>query len=257
MSASIIIRNNFPELINRLENIAPKQVNFALMVTLNKAAYEASQEIKREIGRVFDSPTPWVVGGVRYRKATKGRLQAIVHLDGWGNKQGVTVEKVLAAEIAGGQRKLKRFESALSRIGILPSGMAVVPGSAAEMDGRGNMKSGQIVQILSWFRAFGEQGYSANMRDGGRRLGRDKKRTGQRGFSYFVLKKRRGKLPAGIYKRFQLGFGSAVKPVMIFVRVPSYRPRLDFSGVGLRVAKRVLRDELEAAVANAVRTALK
>jgi hypothetical protein len=254
---TISIRTNFADIINRLENVAPKQVDFAVMTTINKAAYEASQEIKQEIRNVFDGPTPWVVGGVRYRKATKGKLRAIVHLDFWGNKQGVTVEKVLAAEIGGGQRRLKRFESALSRIGILPSGMAVVPGSAAEMDGRGNMKVGQIIQILSWFKAFGEQGYSANMRDGGRRLGRDKKRTGQRGFSYFVLKKRHGKLPPGIYKRFELGFGSAIRPVMIFVRAPSYRPRLDFVGVGMRAVNRVVRAELPVAVANAVKTALK
>lgn len=254
---TISIRNNFPEIINRLEKVAPKQVDFAVMITINKAAYEASQEIKQEIRKVFAGPTPWVVNGVRYRKATKGKLRAIVHLDFWGNKQGVTVEKVLDAQIYGGQRRLKRFEVALSRIGILPSGMAVVPGSAAEMDQRGNMKAGQIIQILSWFKAFGEQGYSANMRDGGRRLGRDKKRTGQRGFSYFVLKERHGKLPPGIYKRFQLGFGSAVKPVMIFVRLPSYRPRLNFGGVGTRAVIRVVRDELPAAVANAVRTALK
>lgn len=253
----IDIRTNFGDVIKRLESTLPKQVNYALMTTINKAAYEASQEIKQEMRKVFDAPTPWVVGGVRYRKATRSKLQAIVHLDFWGNKQGVTVEKVLASQIAGGPRRLKRFESALSRIGILPHGMAVVPGSAAEMDARGNMKVGQIIQILSWFKAFGEQGYSANMRDGGRRLGRDKKRSGQRGFSYFVLKKRHGKLPPGIYKRFELGFGSTVKPVMIFVRAPSYRPRLDFVGVGKRAVDRVVRTELPAAIKDAIRTAFK
>lgn len=254
---TISIRDNFSDVIKRLETVAPKQINFAVMVTLNKAAYEASEEVKREMRRVFNAPTPWVIGGVRYRKATRNKLTATVDLDFWGNKQGVTVEKVLSAEISGGRRQLKRFESALARMHILPSGMAVVPGSGAEVDGYGNMKAGQIVQILSWFQAFGEQGYSANMRDGGRRLGRDNKRTGKRGFSYFVLKKQHGKLPPGIYKRFELGFGSAVKPVMIFVRAPSYRPRLNFVGVGTRAANRVFAAELPAALSNAIRTAFK
>jgi hypothetical protein len=119
------------------------------------------------------------------------------------------------------------------------------------------MKSGQIVQIMSWFQSFGEQGYSANMRDGGRRLGRDNKRTGKRGFSYFVLKARRGKLLPGIYKRYQTSFGTAIKPVLIFIRVPSYRPRLDFYGVGNRAVNEVVRRELPAALTDAVNTAFK
>lgn len=253
----IFVRADFSRLIAKLENVAPKQIEYAVMTTLNKAAYEASQAIKKEIGSVFDRPTSWVMGGVRYTKATRGRLLARVHFDQWGNKQGVTVGKVLAAQISGGTRRLKRHEKALSRVGVLPNGMAVVPGSAASIDAYGNMSSGQIVQVLSWFKAFGEQGYSANMRDGGRRLGRDNKRTGARGFAYFVLKARRGKLAPGIYKRYQTGFGSAVKPIMSFVRMPSYRRRLDFHGVGLRAANAVIDRELTAAVARAIETAIK
>lgn len=252
----IFIRADFSRLIAKLENVAPKQVEYAVMTTLNKAAYEASQAIKKEIGSVFDRPTPWVLGGVRYTKATRSRLTAKVHFDIWGNKQAVTVDKVLAAEISGGKRRQKRFERALSQAGVLPAGMAVVPGSAARLDSYGNMSPGQIIQILSWFKAFGEQGYSANMRDGGKRLGRDNKRTGARGFAYFVLKKKHGKLRPGVYQRFKLSFGYAVKPVMIFVPLPSYRRRLDFYGVGLRVANKVIEAELVAAVTRAVQTAI-
>lgn len=255
--STITIRNNFPDVMRKLENVATKQAEFALMQTMNKAVYEGSEAIKKTIRSVFDRPTLWVQGGVYYKKATRSRLIAKIYLDFWGNKQSVTVEKVLAAQISGGARRLKRFESALSRMGILPKGMAVVPGAAATLDSHGNMQAGQIVQIMSWFQAFGEQGYSANMRDGGRRIGRDNKRTGQRGFSYFVLKSRRGKLLPGIYKRYQTGFGSAVKPVMVFVRIPSYRPRLDFVGVGTRAVEEVVRRELPQAAARAVQTAFK
>lgn len=258
MSGNVIsIHMDFKDIITKLENVAPKQVEFAVMTTLNKAAYEASQAIRKEVGRVFDRPTAWVLGGVRYTKATRSRLLAKVHLDSWGNKQGVTVEKVLAAQIDGGARRPKRFESALSRAGVLPRGMVVIPGAAAARDAYGNMSAGQIVQILSWFKAFGEQGYSANMRDGGKRLGRDNRRTGARGFAYFALKARRGKLAPGIYKRYQIGFGSAVKPIMIFAQKAAYRRRLDFTGVGLRAANEVIERELMAAIDRAVDTALK
>ena len=75
------------------------------------------------------------------------------------------------------------------------------------------------------------------MKDGGKRLGRDNKKTGARGFAYFALQKPRGKLLPGVYQRIQTGFGSAVKPVMIFVRMPSYKSRLDFYGVADKAAR--------------------
>lgn len=232
-----------------------KQVQFATMVALNRAAYAGAQEAKREMGRVFDRPTPWVVGSVRYKKATRQLLQAQIDLDFWGNKQGVSVDQVLRAEIHGGQRRHKRHEAALQKAGILPAGMGIVPGDAAQLDQYGNMKAGQIVQIMSWFQSFGQQGYSANMRDGGKRLGRDNKRTGAKGFSYFALQQKRGKLLPGIYQRFQFGAGSAVKPVMIFVRLPSYKRRFDFYGVAKVAAEAEFHRQFNPALAEALRTA--
>jgi hypothetical protein len=214
-----------------------KQVRFAEMVAINRAAFTAREAVQREIGRVFDRPTPWVKGAVRVIKATKAKPTAQVDLDFWGNKQGVSVDQVLKAQIGGGARKNKRNEIALQRAGILPAGMGIVPGSAAKLDQYGNMQAGQIVQIISWFKAAGEQGYSANMKDGGKRLGRDNKRTGARGFAYFALQKAHGKLLPGVYQRIQTAFGSAVKPVMIFVRMPAYKQRLDFYGVADRAAR--------------------
>lgn len=232
-----------------------KQVRFATMRALNAGAYAATQATAKEMARVFDRPTPWVMRSVRYRKATKSNLEAQVDFDFWGNKQGVTVSQVLHAEIHGGQRRHKRHEVALARAGILPAGMGIVPGSAARMDQYGNMSAGQIVQIMSWFQSFGEQGYAANMRDGGKRLGRDNRRTGQKGFAYFVLKMRRGKLLPGIYQRFQFGHGSAVKPVMIFVRMPSYKARLDFYGIAKREALKEFDAQFQRLLAEAERTA--
>lgn len=233
-----------------------KQARFAAMQALNQAAYQAAQATSKEIAKVFDKPTPWVLKSVRYLKARRDRLEAQVDFDFWGNKQGVTVSSVLRAEIHGGVRKSKRHEIALQRAGILPAGMGIVPSTAAKLDAYGNISSGQIVQIMSWFQSFGEQGYSANMKDKGKkRLGRDSKRTGQKGFSYFALQKRRGKLLPGVYQRFEFGSGSAVKPVMIFVRMPKYRARLDFYGLASRVAIAEYNARLPALLDQAIRTA--
>lgn len=221
----------------QLRGLSDKKIKVAAVAAINSAAYKAAEATKAEMQRVFERPTPWVLGGVRYNKATKDTLEAKIDFDKWGNKTNVTVEKVLQAEIMSGQRRHKRHEIALQRVGILPPGMAIVPGGAAEIDQYGNMKGSQIVQIIAWFRAAGEQGYKSNMNDKGRaRLGRDNKKTGAYGFQYFAIQKATGKLMPGIYKRIKTGFGSAIKPVMVFVRMPSYKRRLDFYGVAERAA---------------------
>lgn len=234
-----------------------KQVAFATMRALNAAAFKAMKATEKEMSRVFDRPTPWVMRSVRYVKATRTKLEAQVDFDFWGNKQGVTVAQVLRAEIEGGYRRLKRHELALQRVGILPPGMAIVPGAAATRDSYGNMSAGQINQIVSWFRAFGEQGYSANMKDAGRRrLARGNAKTGAQGFAYFVLRRPHGKLLPGVYQRFSFGaLGSSVKPVMIFVRVPQYRRALDFYGVAQRAAVDEFNQQFPRMLDDALRTA--
>lgn len=242
--------------LGSLTNAMQKQVAYATMRALNAAAYEAAQETKRELARVFNRPTPWVLGSVRYTKAKKDRLEASVDFDYWGNKQQVTVAQVLKAEIEGGRRRLKRFEVALQRVGVLPAGMAAVPGPAAKLDGYGNMNTGQITQILSWFRAFGEQGYRANMRDGGRRLANGNRKTGARGYAYFALARKHGKLLPGVYQRFDFGaIGSSVKPVLFFVPIPSYRRALDFYGVAERAARAEFNRQFPIMMDEAMRTA--
>lgn len=245
-----------------------KQVRFATSRALNAAAHKASQATKDEMRKVFDRPTPWVLGSVRYTKATKSKLESTVDFDFWGNKQGVTVSKVLNAEIFGGQRKLKRHEAALRRMGALPTGMAIVPGVGAKLDSFGNMSSGQINQILSWFSAFGEQGYKANMTA----KTRDRRARGTKksyGFEYFVVSpgarrtwsrgegKSQGshKMQPGIYLRTITGYGSAIKPVMIFVRMPAYKRRLDFYGVAERAARKEFNEQFPSMLNEAMRTA--
>lgn len=220
----------------KLRGLVDGKIKVAIVAALNDAAYAGAQATKKEMTRVFDRPTPWVLGGVRYVKATKTKLEASIDFDQWGNKTNVTVGKVLAAEISGGRRKHKRHEIALQKAGILPSGMAIVPGPGSLKDQYGNIPGSQIVQIMSWFKSFGEQGYKANSTLKSKaKLGRDKK-NGARGFAYFVLRRPHGKLPAGIYQRFTLGHGSAVRPVMFFVALPNYQRRLDFYGIAQREA---------------------
>lgn len=245
------------ELKRNLTDLEHKQIPFATMVAINRTAYTVSGLLSKKIASVFDRPTPWVIGSVRYTKATKRKLEAIIDLDKWGNKQGVSVSQVLAAEIEGGPRKLKRFERALIRMGVMRSNQAAVPGEAAIMDQYGNMSAGQIVQILSWFQAFGEQGYKANSTDKTRaRLAKGNKKKGTLGFEYFALQTKWGKLLPGIYQRVKFASGSAIKPVLIFVgKRPTYKMRFDFYGYAEDRAYDEFRKEFPIALDEAVRTA--
>lgn len=101
------------------------------------------------------------------RKATPERLSVEIEPTYFGGK-GVDPQKILQAQEFGGARRDKRSEAALRRIGILPSGYQTAipetpyPGSD---DGRGNIRGGFLVKLLSYFQAMGEQGYKANMTD--------------------------------------------------------------------------------------------
>ena len=231
-----------------------KSVKFAAAVALTRGAVKGREVSRAAMESTFDRPTPWVLGSVRFIKATPANLEAKVDFDQWGNKQGVTVSQVLKAEIFGGQRRLKRHERALASVGVLPSGMAVVPGPGASIDGYGNMSAGQINQITAWFRAFPETGYRANITAAGRRrLAKGSRRRGVRGFEYFAMQRSRCRLVPGIYQRFSFGaLGSSVRAVMFFVPTPSYRKAFQFYDIAERAARREFQQQFPIALEEAM-----
>ena len=251
----------------KLRGLSEKKINVAIVSSLNQAARVSSEAVRKEIRSVFDRPTPWVVGGVQYTKAIREAVNvggmmiggasvmtATVDLDYWGNKQSVSVEQILSAQITGGRRHHKRHEVALQQAGILDPGYFIVPGQAAKLDQYGNMSSGEINKIIAWFRVSQGVGY------GGKTTGKRKaallrgtKKNNNTGFQYFVVnagqkrtftrssgKSGSHKMQPGIYARYITGFGSAIRPIMIFVKAPNYRRRLDFYGVVNRAAEKDL-----------------
>jgi len=128
----------------------------------------------------------------------------------------------------------KRSESALRRAGILPRGYQTAiprepyPGSD---DGRGNLRGAFLQQLISYFQAYSEVGFKANMTDKRKRAIHKgtAKTTGRR---YFVsYGKLRGQhLAAGIWAA-QGTHGADVRPVLMFVRAGNYRPRISMDGI--------------------------
>lgn len=211
---------------------------------LNNIAFEARKALQGEIRSVFDRPTPYIVNSPFVTRATPEHLESTVSLRYPGGK-GVEPESVLRAEVTGGPRRMKRFEKALSRAGLLPHGYFAVPGSKAPLDAHGNIKGSFIVQLLSYLQAFAEQGYRANMTDK-RRAALAKVGKSERGFKiiggvqYFVTHGRlRGEhrgagLAPGIWARSGL-HGMTLEPIIMFVRQPAYTARLSIEDVGRRV----------------------
>lgn len=237
------------------------QMPYATVRALTKTQQAVKGALEAEMPRVFEDPTPYTLGALRLQSATKQNLSSRVWLKD-DTFKGTPATKYLGPQVDGGERSLKRFERALQARGILPKGMVAVPGSAAQTDQYGNVERGQIVQILSYFDAFPQQGYRANMTQR-RRDNLAKGKQGARGFSYFALSQPEGKLPAGIYLRKNYGNDQRVahlarggaKPVFIFVSMPTYRMRLDFYGVARRITEAEFPRNLRESFDQAVKTA--
>lgn len=235
-----------------MENIG-KEGPFAMAMALSRTASIVRKSLVEEMSRVFDRPTPYVLGSLSVKTATTTNLTAMVWMKKWPGK-GYPAETFLGPQIFGGSRTHKRFEKALIYKGVMPSKMYAVPGSGATMDRYGNMSRAQIIQILSYFEAFSEQGYSANITPGKKaKMAKGTKK--KRGMAYFVIKRRTGKLPPGIYSRTGFAWGSAIKPILIFVKKPHYSKRYRFFDVGKSVANKEWKAIFNKAVEDALKTA--
>lgn len=222
---------------------------YVMARTISKTAVKVKDAEVDEMRKVFDRPTPYTLSGVYAKTASKSDLTARVWLKEMAGK-GIAAVDFLWPQVHGGDRQLKRFEKALQYAGVLPRGYYCVPGQAAQRDQYGNMDKGQIVQIISYFQGFGEQGYRANMTAMKiKKLAKGTKSS--RGYAYFAMPP--GKhLHPGIYQRTAFAWGSAVKPVVIFVKRTRYEKRLDFYGVGQSTVDKVWQDEFYQAFDDAI-----
>lgn len=224
----IKINGQFPkdQIINGLRNFQ-KQVQFANVVALTRTAQDVLAAEQKQVDEVFDRATPYARNAFFLKPATKDKPEARVWIKSDVFK-GTPAENFMRPQIDGGSRKVKRFERALIRSGIMPDGYYVVPGQACPLDQYGNIPARFIVQMLSYFKSFGEQGYKANMDAKGRaRFDRKASKSVGQQVTYFSVGPK-GKLQPGIYQRISFSSGSAIKPVFIFVKSVNYKRRFKF-----------------------------
>lgn len=222
------IRSNGALVRKQLTDLQKKHLPKAHVEAAERTGSYVHKALRSEMEEVFDRPTAWALGGLRYRKPSMGKPLVSIWLEEFGGK-GIPAADFLSPQIEGGQRKHKRFEKALIARGLMRSGMYAVPGAQAPIDAHGNVPASFIVRMLSDLQAFGEQGYRAN-RKGARR--------GNRKSNYFFAGGigRARHLKPGIYWHLPNGM---LGVVFLFVSKTAYQQRFDFYGVGERAYQRV------------------
>lgn len=239
-----------------LNDFQRKQLPFALSVALNETAKEVQADLHKSTG-VFDRPRPATQKATVLTRSTKRDLTAQVALKS-RVAGGLPANEYLQAEIQGGARPDKRSEILLKRAGVLPLDMQARPGSGARLDAYGNMSRGQIVQIISFFRAFG--GIATSGRARGRKgtttasqkLNRSAgPKRPRKPIEYFVVPEGQPGLATGVWQRK----GKAISPVLIFIARPAYRPIYKFESIARAAVRRDFNRNLDSAFKRAIATA--
>lgn len=205
----------------KLETLDKRVLAKTVVRTLNDLAFKGRVRVQETLPRVFDRPTPFTVRGVRYDQASLQRPTSSVFFSDDAAK-GTPPTDYLQHHAKGGARRRKRSERAMERIGILGSNEVWAPARAMRLDRYGNVPGSRMVQILSQLKAFSEVGYLANV------TARSKARKPNR--KQYFSPRPGSNLPRGVYERYGRG-RRKVRPVLMFVKMPAYRRRLDLEGI--------------------------
>ena len=242
---------NLEKVREALNKLSGAQARQAYAKAINDTGFQVRRAMQAELGK-FDRVTPFIRNSPKLVAATPDSLSATIlptldsrNLPSKGGKVGVDPQQVLQAQEFGGRRRDKRSEVRLREAGFLPSGWQTAipldpyPGSH---DGRGNLRGAFLQQLLSYLQAYSEQGYRANM--GKKRMARLQNKQGigniatrkvfqtTLGVRYFVSYGRmRGQhLQPGIWAS-RGTHGVDIRPVLMFVRAPTYQPRISMERI--------------------------
>lgn len=245
-----------------------KQVNFAAAVALTKTAQEGAAEMRREFVSKFDRATKYTTQNALFSKSANKRDMvasfglkdsAIIQKSG-----GYTPADVLGHHFKGGASKVARYEMAFRKIGMLGFDEdIVVPKESKHKDSYGNIPASLIVKLISYFGAFGEQGYKANSTQATRdKLAKrtDKNTKGKRATKYvringvvYFYASGRDHLHRGIWAKTGT-HGSDIYPVLIFASRANYKKRFDIKTFANRAGSN-FKQHFSVQLENALRTA--
>lgn len=293
----LTVRVDLSETMKQMDDLQREQVPFAASMALTGVAGHAQSATVEQIRAKLHMPTRYTLDALFIKPARKDRLESMVYVkDGKGARrytdsrfpglgsqwvaEGLNAKKTIGHLFAGGSREWKGIEWRFKERGLLPRGMAMVPGDACPLDANGNVPKDLLMQMLAYFEAFRDtkQNMSADRRAEYLKrqtqvAGRAKNSAGAtiNGIEYFIS---RGKgqwfgghswkcgrlqhLPPGIWQRVQHGSGgrSFVRPVLMFVRQPTgYRRYFDLEQIAQAALGQHWQAEWDRAFEIAMRTA--
>lgn len=249
-----------------------KQLPFAIRLTVNKLAENSKKNMELKEIPKLDRPTRYANNMMRVQYANKTNLTATVKVKDTAllTKRGsVGPDQVLGHLFTGGQRRGKGFEGLMQRKRILPKGMYAVPGEGVMLDANGNIPKGLIVQLLSYFNAFQESGFRANMTDKSRtafeRRHRRRNYSSAQSFNFFLIPVGdKSRLWPGIWARIGHEFkdaegktirGSSIKPILMFVDRATYKQYFNLPAIVDKIIDRDFEFEFDKAFKHALATA--
>jgi len=221
----LIVDTNSKEVAAQLDRITRDQLPFARSLIANRMAQVVKSNELKVIKIRIDRPTRFTLNSLQLTPGSKAKPEARVWFKDYATK-GTPADKYLRPQAFGGERAQKRSERALAIRGYLPKGQYLVPASGARLDAHGNMQRGQIVQVLSALRAFGEQGYTANATGSARSMAKQA-RSGASAYFWGTIDGQ-----AGVWQRVRSAFGEGALPIMLATDgSPKYRVRFPFFAI--------------------------
>ena len=217
-----------------LNDVAKRQLPFALARTLTAVAGDVRDHLKRQLPVAFDRPTPFTERGVFMQRAEKSSLDAgaVVYFPESQEQRGRGQREYLQPGVSARTyaRMQKKTEYLLTRMGFLPAGWVTVPGRYimdGKLDGYGNMPGSYYKQLIRNLQIKTHALKPITKASG--------KRAARMGVTneFFAISpgpnraaKGGGWLPPGVYKR-EGRSGEVLRQYLKFVRKASYRQRLD------------------------------
>lgn len=229
-----------------------KQVRFATAVALTRTAGIAKREVVDAMRKNFDRPTPYTLRSIFTKRATALKLEASAYVkdDYIGGGQNLSTAELLKHQFSGGKREAKRSEWRFRQAGLMSGNEFLVPAKAAKLDAYGNVSKGQMQQIMSQVRV-GLDPYAYASKS--KRSQRNQTKAGEYFWSHGSTRGHNGNLPRGVWLR--KNGGRFLQPVLLVVKAPNYRRRIDLDKIRQLVITRDFDREFTKALDYALRTA--
>jgi hypothetical protein len=211
------------DVIAQVRGVPSRVIQFAASTALTRTAQASQKKIVALMPSLFDQPTRYTLNSTRIVPSTVQTLSARVAVKDQAGA-GNTPENFLLPNVAGGQRKEKRYERAMRYAGVLLPGERTVLSRSAPRDTSGNLPRSELsrIMVLTGSRSASKRRSKASV-------------AGDKAYFVGTVSGQRG-----VWKRK----GRSVEPILIFTRKsPVYRKRFDFEAIARDEADRSFKAE--------------